>query len=67
MSKVDIINCKTKDLTIIYLFTLAIASKSITIDNITIFKRLNINQLDLLKEDLEFEELFTIWWGDLKI
>ena len=66
ISKVDIIDCKTKGSTIAYLFALAIVSKSIMIDNISIFEDLNMNQLDLKKEDPRFGELFTIWWGDLK-
>lgn len=41
------------------------ASKSTTAGNISVFKDLNINQLDLKKEDPQFAKLFTLGWGDL--
>lgn len=42
------------------------ASESTTTGNISAFKDLNINQLGLKKEDPQFAELLTFWWGDLK-
>lgn len=60
MLKVNIINFKTKGSTITYLFALAMANKSITIGNINLFEKLNVNQLDLLKKYLQFEKLLTI-------
>lgn len=38
ISKVDIIDCKTKVLTIAYLFALTIASESNTSNNISVFE-----------------------------
>lgn len=52
MLKVDIINCKTKNSTMVLPFTKRMASESITADNIGVFEDLNINQLGLKKEDL---------------
>lgn len=66
MPKVDIIECKTKGATSAYLFALAIASESITIRNINVFEKLNINQLGLAKDNPRFNKLFYIQWGDLK-
>lgn len=40
MPKVDIINYKIKNLTIIYLFTLAIKNKNTITNNISVFKEL---------------------------
>ena len=66
MPKVDIIDCKTEGSTIAYPFAPAMASESTTAGNISVFEDLNINQLGLKKEDPQFGELLTIWWGDLK-
>lgn len=52
MPKVEIINCKTKDLALVYTFALALASKSTMARNISIFKDLNIYQLGLKKNAL---------------
>lgn len=49
MPKVDIINFKIKSSTMIYLFTLVMTNKSIIIDNIDVFKELNVNQVYLRK------------------
>lgn len=65
--KVDVIDCKTEGLTIACPFALAMASESTTTGNISAFQNLNINQLGLKKEDPQFAELLTFWWGDLKI
>lgn len=43
MPKVDIIDYKTKDSNLIFLFVLAIVNKNRTANNINIFKKLNIN------------------------
>lgn len=61
MLKVNVIDCKTKDLTVIYLFTLAKMSKNIITGNISVFEELNVNQLGLFKENHQFKKLFTIW------
>lgn len=66
MLKLDIINYKTKNQAIIYLFAPAISSKNTIIGNINVFEALNINKLDLSQENLQFKELFIIWWSDLK-
>lgn len=42
MSKIKIINCKTKDIIEIYLFTIFILNKNINISNIIVFGYLNI-------------------------
>lgn len=60
MFEVDIIECKTKGVTLAFPFVLAITNKSTTARNISIFKELNINQLDLAKDDPCFDELY-IW------
>lgn len=60
MPKVDSINCKTKGLTTAYLFAPAIANKSITTDDISVFKELNVNQLGLSKKDPQFYRLLII-------
>lgn len=60
MPKVNIIHYKTKSSTIAYLFTPTMASKSTIIGNISVFEKLNINQLGLLKENPQFRESFTI-------
>lgn len=52
MPKFDIINCKTKDLTMAFSFALLMASESTIVVNISIFEELNICQLGLLKDDL---------------
>lgn len=41
---IDIIKCKTKDITKTYLFTLFISNKNIIEGNISIFEDLNIGQ-----------------------
>lgn len=66
MLKVDIIKCKTKGATSAFPFALAMVNKSITVENISIFKKLNINQLGLAKDDLCFDKLLYICWRDLK-
>lgn len=45
MPKIDVIDCKTKNSTVIYLFVPAMTSKSIITGNINIFEELNFNQL----------------------
>lgn len=37
------------------------------ISNISILEDLNINQLDLKKEDPQFTKLLTLWWSDQKM
>lgn len=66
MPKVDIINCETKGVTEAYLFAPYMSNESTTAGNISVFEDLNIGQLGLDKDYLRFDELFTIWWGDLK-
>lgn len=66
MLKVDIIDCKTKSSIVTFLFASSIASKSIISENISIFEDLNICQLELSKKYSQFNNLLTIWWGDLK-
>lgn len=51
MSKIDIINYKTKSLTIMYFFALVMTTKSTTANNISVFKELNFDQLGLSKKD----------------
>lgn len=51
----------------VFLFALLIATKSTTMENISVFENLNIYQLKLLKEDLQFNNLIIIWLGNLKI
>lgn len=63
--KVNIIECKTKGTTSAFLFAPAMASESTTAENINVFEELNINQLGLAKDDLCFDELLYIWWGDI--
>lgn len=50
-----------------YLFALFMINKSITANNISVFKDLVIKQLGLAKENPQFSKLLIIWWGDLKI
>lgn len=66
MPKIDIINYITKNLIVVFLFALLIVKKNSTMGNISIFENLNIHQIRLSKEDLQFNNFFTIWWGDLK-
>ena len=66
MPKFDNIECKTKGMTSAFLFAPVMASKSTTTGNISVFEELNINQLGLAKDNLCFDELLYIWWGDLK-
>lgn len=66
MLKLDIIDYKTKNQAIIYLFAPAMGSKNTITGNINVFEALNINKLDLSQENLQFKELFIIWWSDLK-
>ena len=54
MPKVNIINCKTKDLIIIYSFAPVMVSESTTTSDISVFEKLKINQLSLSKENLRF-------------
>ena len=67
MPKIDIIECKTKDMTSAFLFVPAMVSESITTRNISVFEELNVNQIGLVKDSLCFNELFYIWWGYLNI
>ena len=67
MPKVEIIDCKTEGPTSAYPFAPAMASESTTAGNISVFEDLNINQLGLEKDALRWEDLLTIWWGDLKM
>lgn len=60
MPKVDIIEYKIQNATPAFLFVSAIANKSTAVENISIFEKLNINQLGLAKNNLYFNELFYI-------
>lgn len=60
MFKVDIINYKIKSSTVVFLFVPLMSNKNTTIENISIFKDLNIYQLKLTKENPQFNELFKI-------
>lgn len=60
MLKVDIIKCKTKGTTSTFLFASAMIIENTTAENINVFKKLNINQLCLAKDDFYFNELFYI-------
>lgn len=66
MPKVNIIECKTEGATSAFLSAPAMASESTIARNISIFEKLNINQLGLAKDDFCFDELLYIWWGNLK-
>ena len=66
MPKVDLIYCKTEGLTVAYPFAPSMANESTTTGNISVFEDLNIIQRGLKKEDPCFDDLLTIWWGDLK-
>lgn len=43
------------------------SNKSTTSGNISVLKDPNISQLGFNKDDPHFDELLTLWWGDLKI
>lgn len=60
MLKVSIINCKIKDATSSYLFTQVMANKSTIAKNISVFKDLNINPIELANDDPKFHKLFDI-------
>lgn len=60
MPKVEIIDCKTKNPTLTYLFIFAMVSKSTIAGNISAFKELNINQFGLEKDTQRFDKLLTI-------
>lgn len=66
MPKVDIINCETEGVTKAYPFAPSMSNESTTAGNISVFEDLNIGQLGLDKNDPRFDELLTLWWGDLK-
>lgn len=66
MPKVNIIECKTKDVISAFPFIPVMTSESTTARNINVFEELNINQLSLAKDDFCFDKLFYIWWGNLK-
>lgn len=65
MPKVDIINYRNKGSIVVFPFAPSMASKSTTAGNMTVFEDLS-RQLGLSKEDPQFNNLLTIWWGDLK-
>lgn len=60
MLKVNIIDYKTKDAILAYLFAPVIANKSRTARNIRVFKDLNIIQLGLAKDDSGFNKILYI-------
>ena len=66
MPKVDIINCNTKGVIKAYPFALFMSNESTIAGNISVFEDLTIQQLGLDKDDSHFNELLTLWWGDLK-
>lgn len=66
MPTVDIIDCRIKGSTVAFLFAPSMASNSTIVGNINVFENLNIHQLELLKEDPQFNDLIIIWWGNLK-
>lgn len=61
MSKVDVIDCKNEDSTLSFSFATLMASKSIIVGNISVFKDLNICQLGLSNENFQFNDFLIIW------
>ena len=66
MPKVDIINCNTEEVIEAYPFAPSMSNESTIAGNISVFEDLTIRQLGLDKDDQRFNELLTLWWGDLK-
>ena len=59
MFKINIINYKTKDPTIVFLFAPAIFSKSSATSNIFVFENLFVCQMGLEKDNICWSKLFT--------
>ena len=57
MPKVDIINSRTKNSTVVFLFILLMAYKSTIMEKISVFKDQNICQIRLSKEDSRSNDL----------
>lgn len=59
MSIINLIDCKTKKTTAVYLFISCMVSESTITSNISIFENLNISQLKCNKSDACFEKYLT--------
>lgn len=66
MSRVKIIDCKIERASKVYLFTPSMALKSTLAGNMSIFEDQAIHQLGFKKENLQFNKVFTVWWGNQK-
>ena len=56
MPEVDIIECKTKGVTLAFPIAPAMGNESTTAGYISVFEKLNINQLGLVKDDFCFNK-----------
>lgn len=66
MLKVKIIDCKIKGALKAYFFAPSMVSENTTARNMSVFKDLAIYQLGFKKEDPQFNEALTVWWGNQK-
>lgn len=60
MLKVEISDCKSKSLTLVYTFALVMASENTMVRNFSILKNKNFSQLGLEKDARRCSELLTI-------
>lgn len=60
MPKIDVINCKTESSNLTFPFILAMASENTIAGNISIFEKININQLGLIKDNTWFNKSLYI-------
>lgn len=66
MLKVKIIDCKIKRALKAYVFAPSIVSESTITRNMSVLEDLAIYQLGFKKKDPQFNEAFTVWWGNQK-
>lgn len=65
MPIVNKIDCRKEGSTHAYAFAPSMASEATTAGNMAVFEDIS-SQLGLSKDDPRYEDVLTIWWGDLK-
>ena len=66
MPTIDRIKCQRERKTETYVFALSMFNKSSLAENQLVFKDLNVIQMGIEKDDDQWNNWLTIWWGNQK-